>query len=182
VSTLVVAPAARRGRVRRTAAACVSWGVFGFVTAIVAFLVLPPLVGRHCFAILSGSMTPTLDIGDLVIEHPVHPVEIRVGDIVTFRDPDNAKRLLTHRVVRYDVNPSQVDVVTRGDANTTVERWTIPASGSVGVVEFRVPKAGFLLMHGGGRAGRLTIVLIPAVLLGLYELWRIWFPTRSSDA
>ncbi len=182
MSTLVVAPAVRRGRIRRTAAACTSWAVFGFVTVLVAFLVLPPLVGRHGFAILSGSMTPTLDIGDLVIEHPVHPVEIRVGDIVTFRDPENPKRLLTHRVVRYHVSPSQVDVVTRGDANTTVERWTIPTNGTVGLVEFRVPKAGYLLMHGGGSAGRVAIVLIPALLLGLYELWRIWFPKRRSDA
>jgi len=182
VSTVVIAPPARRGRVRRAFGSCLSWAVFGFVTVVVAFLVLPPLAGRHNFAILSGSMTPTLDIGDLVIEQPVRPTQIRVGDIVTFRDPDNPKRLLTHRVVRYHVSPAQVDVVTRGDANHTVERWSIPTSGTVGVVEFRVPKAGYLLMHGGGSYGRVAVVLIPALLLGLYELWRIWFPKRPTDA
>lgn len=182
MSTVVIAPPARRHRVRGALGACLSWAVFGFVMVIVAFLVLPPVTGRHNFAILSGSMMPTLDIGDLVIEHPVRPTEIRMGDIVTFRDPDNAERLLTHRVVRYHVTPVQVDVVTRGDANHTFERWSIPTSGTVGVVEFRVPKAGYLLMHGGGTAGRVAILLIPALLLGLYELWRIWFPKRRSDA
>jgi signal peptidase I len=182
VSTLVMTPPARRRRIRRAIGACLSWAFFGFVTVVVAFLVLPPLTGRHNFAILSGSMTPTLDVGDLVIEHPVRPTKIRVGDIVTFRDPDNPKRLLTHRVVRYHVTPVQVDVVTRGDANHTFEWWSIPTSGTVGVVQFRVPKAGYVLMHGGGSVGRVAVVLIPALLLGLCELWRIWFPKRGSDA
>jgi signal peptidase I len=184
VSTLVLTPAAPRrvARLTRLLGSCATWLLFGFAATWTAFLVAPPLVGRHSLAILSGSMTPTFRVGDLVIEEPIAPTRIRIGDVVTFRDPDNPGRLLTHRVVHYRVHLGRVDVVTRGDANVTVERWSIPANGTVGRVEFHLPKAGYVLKHGGGRISRVAFVLVPIVLLALYELWRIWAPKERRRA
>jgi signal peptidase len=184
VSTVAISPPApaRLARLARILVSAIVWAVFGFAATCAAFMVAPPLVGRHSLAILSGSMTPTFRIGDLVIEEPIPATAIRTGDIVTFRDPDNPARLLTHRVIRYRIHLGRVDVVTRGDANVTVERWGIPAGGTVGRVEFRIPKAGYVLKHGGGRYSRMAFLLIPILLLGLYELWRIWVPRERRHA
>jgi hypothetical protein len=72
-------------------------------------------------------------------------------------------------------------VVTKGDANTGVERWSAPANGSVGVVEFRIRKLGYGVIYIGERYGRFAMIAIPALLLGLYELRRLWFPKERRD-
>jgi hypothetical protein len=52
----------------------------------------------------------------------------------------------------------------------------------VGVVEFRIRKLGYGVMYiGGERYGRFAMIAIPALLLGLFELWRLWFPKRRPD-
>jgi signal peptidase len=126
-------------------------------------------------------MEPTLRIGDVVIERPIHPDAIRVGDIVTFRDPDSPTRLLTHRVVGLGIRGSDAYVVTKGDANHTTERWSLPLAGTLGRVEYRVPKLGFTLRWAGGPIGRLGLILVPVLLLAGLELRRIWSPEPKGD-
>jgi signal peptidase len=134
----------------------------------------------HALTVMSGSMEPTLHVGDLVIERRVSPLDLHAGDVVTFRDPDENARLLTHRVFRFRARGAKAYVVTKGDANRTVERWSIPTEGTLGRVEFRVPKIGYAVMSAGGRFGRLALVAIPALLLGLFELRRIWSPKEDA--
>ena len=180
MTTVVLSP--RPAGVRRALAVLGTLGgcfFFGFASVIVAFALLPRLAGRESWTILSGSMQPTFGVGDVVIDRPIHPEAIRVGDIVTFRDPDHPSRLLTHRVVRLRIYGSVADVVTKGDANHTVERWSIPLSGTLGLVEFRLPRLGFVVRTVGGRAGRLLLLVVPTLLLGAYELRRIWRPRAT---
>jgi signal peptidase len=156
--------------------------VFGFGVAFAAFVAMPRLVGREAFTVLSGSMTPTLRVGDVVVDKPIHPDEIRIGDIVTFRDPDSPRRLLTHRVVSLRIRGTEAFVDTKGDANETTERWSIPVQGTLGRVEYRVPKLGYTLRWVGGAAGRLALILIPVLLLAILELRRIWRKPEADDA
>jgi signal peptidase len=178
VSSVVFAPTARP-RTRRavtTIAALAAWCTFGVSVVFATFVAALAPLGLHSFGILSGSMEPTLDVGDLVVDRRVQPLDVHPGDIVTFRDPDDDTRLLTHRVVQYRVSGSKAYVVTKGDANHGVERWSIPLSGGLGRVEFRIPKLGYAVMRMGGPLGRLLLIAIPALLLGLFELKRLWLP------
>jgi signal peptidase len=145
------------------------------VVAGLALAMLGPLAfGGRTFAVLSGSMEPTLHVGDLVLEKKVAAPDIHVGDIVTFRSPDDAGKLITHRVRRVVVADGTVKVTTKGDANLSPERWTVPADGTVGRALGRVPKVGYLLVWTRSPAGRLLLIVLPACLLGLSQLWRIW--------
>jgi hypothetical protein len=65
---------------------------------------------------------------------------------------------------------------TRGDANNAPERWSIPADGQVGRVAFRVPKGGYASAYVSKRDIQLMLVVLPALLLGILELVRIWRP------
>src|SRR5262249_5139981 len=130
--------------------------------------------GYSSLAVLSGSMTPTLRVGDVVVEHHVHPLSIRIGDIVTFRVPEHQERLYTHRVVEMSAEGDGVSFVTRGDANTGVERWTIPAAGTLVRVEYRIPYLGYVTNRAGSRLGRIAFLVVPALLLAVAELRRIW--------
>jgi signal peptidase I len=186
VSTVVFAPTptARPPRLQRLAVTLVVlaiWASAGFGVVVVTFVAAPTVVGRHSFTVLSGSMEPTLHVGDVVIDRKVQVLDVRPGDIVTFRDPDGATRLLTHRVVQMRVAGSTAYVVTKGDANTGVERWSIPVDGTVGLVEFRLPKLGHVLSRLEGRDGRLLLIAVPALLLGLVELKRLWLPKDRHE-
>src|SRR5207302_11162444 len=101
-------------------------------------------------------------------------------DIVTFRDPGEASTLITHRVRSVRIESGTVHVATKGDANNSVERWSIPAGGSIGLVVAHVPRIGYALAWASGRAGRMALIVIPAAALGVFELVRIWRPRAGT--
>jgi signal peptidase len=175
---LPAAPSRPR-RALRTVRALVLSGLFGaVVAAVLVFLVSIPL-GYRSLTVMSGSMVPTLGVGDVVMERQVAPLDVRVGDIVTFRDPTDQSTLITHRVRSFKVHDGIVDFVTKGDANNTVEKWTIPVSGKLGLVKVHIPKVGYALVWASGRNGRIALIAIPGVILGALELMKIWRPRRS---
>jgi signal peptidase len=164
----------------RTALGVAGAVVLGFAATIVAAITLPALAGYQVLTVLSGSMEPALRTGDVIVESKVSPGELRIGDVVTFREPDSS-RLITHRVRAVSIWGGSAHVTTRGDANTGVERWSIPVDGTVGRVEYRVPKVGYVTNRVGSRFGRLALLVVPALLLCLWELKRIWAP-KERDA
>ncbi len=52
--------------------------------------------------------------------------------------------------------------------------------GTIGLVIYRVPKLDYILFYVHGTLGRLLLVVLPALLLGGYEIWRIWSPGRDA--
>lgn len=159
------------------------WLVGGLLFGVCAAVTVPHLFGFRSLVVLSGSMTPTLGVGDVVVVRQISPGEAQVGDVVTFRDPTRGDRLVTHRVRSIHVEGGMVRIETKGDANSGVESWDVPVSGTIGRAQFRVPKVGYVLFWIRGRFGRMMLVVVPALLLGAYELWRIWRPARPhTDA
>jgi hypothetical protein len=71
-----------------------------------------------------------------------------------------------------------VRFVTRGDANTGVERWQVPESGQIGKVTLHVPKLGYITNKVGSRFGKLAFLVLPALVLVVLELARFW---REED-
>jgi signal peptidase I len=155
------------------------WAAFGLVAGLLLALTLPRLFGMPVLVVLSGSMEPALATGDVVIESRISPLDARIGDVVTFRDPERPERLITHRVRSVRARASEVSFTTKGDANNTVESWQIPREGGIGRVGYRIPKLGYVVAWISGPAARLFLVIIPALLLGFFELRRIWFPKES---
>ena len=164
-----------RGRaIGRFTALAAAWAVGAFCMALLAAVALPNAVGMRSFTVMSGSMEPTIHVGDVVIDKKIRPLDARPGDAVTFSDPTGRKRLVTHRIRSIRVQGNTVQVVTKGDANNTVERWTVPANGRIGRVELRVWKLGYPLVYAHSRYGLIGLVAIPASLLCLVELRKIW--------
>jgi signal peptidase len=146
----------------------------GFAVSIAAAVTVPLLFGFHAFSVLSGSMEPTIGTGDVVVVRTISPLDARIGDVVSFRDPEDPKRLLSHRVIEMRVAPDGVFFVTKGDANTGVERWRIDRAGTIGQVDYRIPKLGYVTNRIGSRFGRLAFLVVPVLLLAVSELRRLW--------
>jgi signal peptidase len=146
---------------------------------VIASVALYPL-GYRPFTVLSGSMSPAIEAGDVVVDSSISPLDAHVGDVVTFPDPQNRSRLITHRLRRVRARGGTVEMVTKGDSNNTSERWSVPAHGRIGRVEYRVPMVGYALAWVSGKHGKLLLIALPAFLLGAYELVRIWRPRPDS--
>ena len=130
---------------RRVAGAALTWALGGFVFALLGAAVLPLTLGMHTYSVRSGSMTPTIDTGDLVVARTISPTEAGIGDIVMFKDPEGGDRLISHRVRAVHQRHGRSFFVTRGDANTGFERWNVRDDGTIGEIVYRVPKLGFVL-------------------------------------
>lgn len=148
--------------------------VLGLALGIaVALLWVVPFGGRALIE-MSGSMAPTLEPGDVVVGRQISPLDARVGDVITFRDPEGSGRLLTHRVRHIRIDGANVRFVTRGDANTATERWTVAASGRIGRASYHLPLLGFALTWTTGTVGKLLFSVLPILLFAFLVLRRIW--------
>jgi signal peptidase len=161
--------------------AFLTWAVGSFVLVILLAAALPLALGGTSMVVRSGSMTPAIRTGDVVVVRPIAPTEAEVGDIVTFKDPAGSDRLLVHRVRAISRSGDQVEVITKGDANTTQEQWKVAANGTIGTVAYRVPTLGFAIGWIGSPAGRIGLVIVPSLLLAAMLLMRIWRPRVDPE-
>jgi signal peptidase I len=149
------------------------WLVLGLALGLAAATTLPSVFGYRSFNILTGSMEPSIGVGAVVVDQPIKPTQARPGQVITFPDPSNHGRLLTHRLQRISLRGGTVYAVTKGDANDTVERWHVPAREDIGRVAFVAPGVGYARQWAAGMGGRLA-ALTALVLWGLSAIWDIW--------
>ena len=150
------------------------------VAAVVAFLFLavgPRVLGYQTSTMLTGSMSPLINPGDVVVTVPVAVRDLKVGDIITYHIPVEDQRVETHRIIDLAVNSQGTATVrTKGDANNGADPWTATlAAGQVDRQVFTVPYLGNAI-----RALRDPVVLkvlmygAPAalVVMVLVSIWR----------
>ena len=120
----------KRKKIFRIIRKSVCWVLLAILAMALVFFVLiranggtPTVFGYSIQRVTSGSMIPTLEIGDIFISKSVQsPDEVEVGDIITFTDsPDYGSKNVTHRIVKgpYKTIDGDYYLVTRGDANNT---------------------------------------------------------------
>ena len=164
---------------RRRAARAHAWTAAGAALTLLGALAVSFAFGYRSMTVMSGSMAPAIETGDVVVNRPIAPGDARVGDVVTFREPGSGERFITHRVRRITRRGGRVTFITKGDANTGTERWTIAGSGEIGRVEFRLPHLGYALFWTRGRYAIIALVTIPVLLLGVMTVVRIWRPREK---
>ena len=140
---------------------------------LIALLLARPL-GLQTLVDRSDSMQPAIAAGDLLLTRLGPPAAVRTGDVVTFADPGRGGRLITHRVTERRVQGDRWAFVTRGDANTASERWTVAGDGSVGRLVVRVPRAGFAVAWLTSPIPRLLLLGAGGLALAILLLRRIW--------
>jgi signal peptidase I len=90
--------------------------------------------------VVSGSMSPSVRTGDVVLIAPLGHAAVRPGQVVRFRNPNNGPPQLLHRVVDVAADGS---VYTRGDANPDEDYLPASRDRVEGVLKLRVPFIGW---------------------------------------
>jgi len=158
----------------------VSWTAITFVAAIAVLTSGGELHKYQFMTVLSGSMIPTVNVGDLVVDTVVTPDRLRDGDLATFRQPDTG-RLITHRIQSILWRGDIADVITRGDANSVGENWSVTSDSKIGKVALRVPRIGYVVGALGTPLGQIGLAVLAAIL-GVWILVVIWRPGRDRTS
>ena len=174
------AVAGRSWRALRIAGGAVVSFLLGAALVFGLLLTVPTLTGNRSLTVLTGSMEPTLEPGSVVVDEVIHPTEASVGDIVTFTDPANPDRQITHRLRSARVEGNTAYMVTKGDANDTVEEWDVPVDGEIGRVIYSVPKLGYVRALVGTRQGYIVLT-VALMLLGAWVLVDLWRPKEPAQ-
>lgn len=149
--------------------------LFCYLTAIAVFAV-PPLLGIQAFAVISGSMAPALAPGSIVYTVPRKFDQIRVGDIITYRQ-EGSGIYVTHRVA--EIHEKEQTLITKGDANQQPDGKEVSGADVAGCVWLHVPYLGYAAMALSGigekllaAGGLLWLLLIKSILTNLLEMRR----------
>lgn len=160
----------------RLATAVSTLAVLAIVALAVGLTALPAAVGGHTLTVLSGSMVPRLPVGSVVVDRPVEPDAVRVGDIVTYA---LGKNLITHRVVAIKHGAEGPVFTTKGDANRTADVEPVTASQIRGRLWYDVPYVGIAREFLISKAGLMSV---GGALLLIAAVWFLVRLNRPGDS
>ena len=126
--------------------------------------------GFSIFRVVTPSMEPELPVDTLIISQKVDIYEIREGDIISFVSKEAYMRgsVVTHRVVEIREVDSRVCLVTRGDANNSVDAAYVTSDNLVGKMVFRTREGGVFdtvygfVMH---KQVFFVVIILPMLLV-----------------
>jgi signal peptidase len=124
--------------------------------------------GYRLYIVHTGSMEPTLRPGDAVLDAPA-PATVRPGEVVTFRAGSGPGSVVTHRVS----SVSEGLVHTQGDANRSVDPWSLRSSDLLGATVAVLPRAGYVLYYLQQPSGLASLA---TAALAVTLLWGLFFP------
>ena len=141
------------------------------------FFWLRVINGGNVYTILTGSMQPTINPGDMVVAvHPSGLEEISTNDIVVFQPESNNPEVITHRVT--SVDRGSETFITQGDANNMADKKMVEEQ-LVGKVVFTIPKAGYVTQWVRENISVIVVALI-AVFAG-YTIGEKIVKSRCAD-
>lgn len=131
---------------------------------------LPSFFGYTPLTVLSNSMQPHLQSGDLVLIKRVGFSDIQVNDVITFKESDT--KFITHRVKDVIEQNGQAGLVTKGDNNNVEDSMIVTKEHLIGKQVAAIPKIGYVSDFASGPIGFLLFITIPLtgyICLTVYE-------------
>lgn len=134
---------------------------------------VPSVGGVFPMIVLTDSMYPVIESGDLILCHTLEAEEVKVGDVITFYDPmGNGTSVVTHRVLEISEKDGRPQFVTKGDNNNVEDQVPVDAEDLIGIYQKRIPKAGNVAMFMQTTPGLILCVVCPIILLVGYDMLR----------
>lgn len=132
------------------------------------------LAGFTPLSVMSESMAPTFNAGDLIIIKQCDTKKLEEGDIITFHTIiNNEYALNTHRIESIQESNGLRSYVTKGDNNAMADTHIISDGDIVGKYQFRLPKIGHVMNFLSGSTGFLIVIVLPMLLFFIYQIYHL---------
>lgn len=167
----------------------ISWCIMAILCVIGLFLVVYLCVNKIAqakgestplglYTIISPSMTPNIDVYDVVFVMKKDPNEIQVGDVVSYYSTNSffGTTPITHRIVEKYINPNDGKPIfrTKGDANPVMDDEVILSENIIGTVRFVIPALGRIQFFLASKGGWFIAILIPALGIIIYDIIKLF--------
>ncbi len=128
----------------------VALGYLSIVVSLLFWSHAPQLIGWQPRVVLTGSMLPSIQPGDVSVIGParVGPATLPTGRVVLVRDDSMTSGFYLHRIVGYDDSGR---LITKGDANAGNDTNPVAPQAVRGQLRLVVPLVGrpvLWLQHG----------------------------------
>jgi len=119
------------------------------------------------FTVVSQSMTPKYDIGDVLISKEIDPSKIKENDVISYlgKTGDFSGKVITHRVVNVEKRADgKYYYRTKGDANI-VEDPIVTEDQLYGVVVYKSAILSLVYRIVGTKVGFYLFIIIPLLFI-----------------
>ena len=121
------------------------------------------IFGYTPMKVLTGSMEPSIKVGDIVVVRKRPVSDIKIGDVITYKMEGDV--YITHRVAQILMEDDDLKFKTKGDANNIEDSDFISEDQLIGRLAFRIPKGGYIVDFIKKPIGFITFFVIPIVIL-----------------
>jgi signal peptidase len=159
-------------QVRLAMAGALLWAIAISSVAGAAYIVINKI---HFARVLSGSMQPQFERGDVLVLKPIDKVQVAQGQIVMLPTVQGDGAFFVHRVIEVTQEKSATLVRTKGDANPAADPETLKITSAQVPVVAGVINMSWAPMVGVGKSG----IAFLFVLLLLATVW-VFVPRRRA--
>lgn len=132
------------------------------------------LAGYTPLSVVSDSMAPTFNAGDLIIIRKCDTSTLEKGDIITFHTIiNNEFALNTHRIDEIQEQGGVRSYVTKGDNNLIADVHMITDGDIVGKFVTRLPKFGKVVDFLSSSMGFLLVIVLPLLVFFIYQVYHL---------
>lgn len=140
------------------------------------------ILGYRIFRVITGSMEPEYDIGEVVICKETAPSKIKVGDDIVYYATygDYAGKIIMHEVTQIDIDENNnLNFHAKGLHSASVEDPQINSSQIFGVV---IHKSGLLTMlYELATSIYSAFIIITVLVLNVFISFRVSGKTRVQQ-
>lgn len=115
----------------------------------------PSFFGIKTYVIISGSMKPDYNIGDVVVAKNTNANSLKEGDVISFRQ---GQIIVTHRIIKVE-NSNKLVFKTKGDNNNAEDSGEVTANLIEGKVLFKVPWIGNIALFFRGKIAIIVLLI-----------------------
>lgn len=136
---------------------------------------VPALGGYAPLIVLSKSMEPDIEAGDLIIVKIIDGEDVEEDMVISFYDPEsNNSSITTHKVEEKIVDPETGAIYfkTKGVNNNLEDRLEVPAENVIGVYVTNIPEMGHVAMFMQSTPGLIVCVVLPLAAFITYDVIR----------
>ena len=146
---------------------------------------VPDFGGMMPLIVLTDSMYPDIQSGDIIICRTTEAEDVKEGDVISFFDPaGNGTTVVTHKVIERTEENGKITFRTQGINNNSPDRMSVPEENLVGAYTgIRIPGAGNVAIFMQTTPGFILCVFVPLILFVGYDMIqrRRYEKTKGED-
>ena len=110
------------------------------------------------YTVISGSMEPEFNIGDLIVSQKKNQADIKVNDVISFSL--DGRNTITHRVIEIVNKNGETLYKTKGDNNNSEDSDLVRYEQIQGMVVFKINKLGKIITEFVSGIGMIILLIL----------------------